>query len=204
MKHLEDKEYIRQLFPLVDQIKDSSIRDKVIETWRRTWSESKWERIESVPANAEIQVDKCSIVQHTNYIAAIALHIGHVIHDDFNLPLDFDVLLAGALLHDVSTINEFEPDGKGGEKITDIGSKITHAAYGAGIALNVGLPLDVVHIIVSHTPLAATMPSSFEALIVSYVDLLICDVFFLTTGAKLFLEAQKKYRRKSVLCPIGD
>lgn len=194
MKYPEDKkEYVRRLFPLVEQIKDSSLKDKVIETWLRLWDESKWERIESVPFMAEMELSKCSLVQHINFVTEGAQDIGHLVHDKFQLPVDFDVLLAGALLHDASKLVEFEPKGDGAQK-TDFRNKITHGAYGAHIALNVGLPMDVVHLIITHTPRTTLMPCLLEGVILSYVDYLAFDTIRFGSGDKLYLEAHKKPR----------
>lgn len=204
MSSLEEKEYVRQLFPIVDQIKDQLVRDKVIEVWLRCWHESRWEKIELAGANVEIPPGRESLVLHTNFIASAALYISGLVRSTLSLPVNSDVLLAGALLHDVSKLNELGPDGEGGEQLTDIGSRIDHAAYGAYMALEVGLPLDIVHIIFSHTPLSASMPKSFEALIVSYADFLVSDLFYLDAGRRLLIAAHKKYRRPSVACHIDD
>ena len=83
MKHLEDKkEYIRKLFPLVDKIEDTSLRDKGIETFIKSWDESKWDNLESIPTNVETPVKKVMLAQHINMATAAALAIGHLVYDN--------------------------------------------------------------------------------------------------------------------------
>jgi len=205
MKSLEDKkEYIRQLFPLVDKIEDTSLRDKVFKTFLKAWNESKWDDLESIPVNAETPVKKLTLVQHVNMTTMTALEIAHLVHDNYRLPIDFDILIAGALLHDVSKIVEFEPP-KGKEwQPTEISDKVAHPNYGAYLALSMGVPFDVVHVILAHTPLTSTMPSTFEAVIVCYADYCVADVIYLDMGTRLLIAAHKKYRRKSPAYHVED
>ena len=191
MKDLEKVNYIGQLFPLVNEIKNVSLRNKVIKVWLKVWGESKWDCIEVALFNPKVKFERCSLVEHVNFVTTAALDIGRLVQDIFRLSVNFDVLLAGALLHDVSKLVEFEPKGDGEQK-TDIGRQVTHAVYGTHVALSVGVPLNVVHLIISHTPQTTLIPSSVEGIILAYVDYIAADVMFLSAGVNLLLEAHKK------------
>lgn len=183
-----EAEHLCQLFPSINKIGDMSLRAKVVETLLRTWKESSWERIELVPFNPRVQ--GCTLVQHTNSVVDISLAIAHILQDNLQVLLNFDILLAGALLHDASKMLEFEKKEDGTFGKSTIGLKIPHASYGAHIALDVGLPLEVLHLIFTHTPQTAMLPNTTEGLIMTYADYVAADVLFLRDGGPLLIESR--------------
>jgi len=187
----EAKTYVMQLFPCLEQIKNESLKSKIVDAWVRAWDESPWERIEDAVYEPSLKASECTLVQHTNVVAAGALHMGQLIHDTFGLAVDFDALLAGALLHDVAKLVTFGPKGEYGEE-TEIGHTIHHAFYGAHIALDLGIPLRVVELIVAHTPYNRTMPCSIEGIMLDYVDYMAFDVVSFTAGHKIDLSTMKR------------
>lgn len=65
--------------------------------------------------------------------------------------LDYDTLLAGALLHDIGKLVEYEltPDGSTIQSKT--GKYVRHPFYGAAIAYKNGVPASIIHIIAMHS-----------------------------------------------------
>jgi putative nucleotidyltransferase with HDIG domain len=93
------------------------------------------------------------------------------IHD---LKIDMDLVIAGAVLHDVGKAMVGRREGKK-VVISDEGRKLTHIMLGAALAREEKLPLDVVHIIFAHTVPYVTFkqsvpPQTVEGVIVHYAD----------------------------------
>ena len=87
----------------------------------------------------------------------------------YQCAIDRDVLIAGALLMDVSKLVETRP-GKDGPERTEIGTSLPHAIYSAHLALQLGVPLSVVHIITAHSPNGGKAPVTLECQILDWID----------------------------------
>jgi 23S rRNA maturation-related 3'-5' exoribonuclease YhaM len=74
-------------------------------------------------------------------------------------------VIAGALVHDVSKLYEFD-----GMDQTDVGRLLGHPHYGVHIVSQAGLPVEVAHIVLSHTRRTTIDPATIEAEIVRRAD----------------------------------
>lgn len=185
---MEKKERVRQLIPLVDQIKDEKLRNGVVEIWVKVWEESEWEDLADCPFSLALDVQDCNLIQHTNFVTTIALAMGSCARDIWHIPVDTDLLLAGALLHDVSKAVEDAPEeGKPGKQ-SEIGENLLHGAYGVHLALNAGLSLKVAHLISSHTPRVSQLPNVVEGIFICYADFAAADTVLLRKGMPLLLK----------------
>lgn len=183
---MQKKERIRQAIPYIDQIKDERLREQVLQVWVRAWEETCWKDIADVPF--DLHVAGCSLVEHTNFVVSSAIAMASIARNIWQLEVDTDVLLAGAVLHDVSKVVEQQPEeGKLGKK-SPIGENMVHGAYGTHLALDAGLPLSVVHIINCHTPQVSMVPKTLEGILLSHADHAAADLFFLQAGKPLVLD----------------
>ena len=84
------------------------------------------------------------------------------------LPVDFDVVIAGAILADVGKLLEYEigPDGK--SKQSERGEALRHPFTGVALALECGVPDDVCHIIAAHAAEGDLVKRTTEAYIVHH------------------------------------
>ncbi|MCJ7791110.1 MAG: HDIG domain-containing protein [Dehalococcoidia bacterium] len=184
---MEKSERIRQLMPLINQIKDEKLRTGVVETWVKAWEESEWEDVADCPFHVGLQ--DCSLIQHTNFVVTVAMAMASSARDTWHIPVDTDLLLAGAVLHDVCKVVEHSPEkGKPGKQ-SAIGENLVHGAYGVHLALNVGLPLSVAHLIGTHTPQVSQVPKVIEGIFICYADYAAADIFLLDKGMPLILNA---------------
>jgi putative nucleotidyltransferase with HDIG domain len=90
--------------------------------------------------------------------------------------IDRDVLIAGALCHDVGKPFEFSPrnlERWSANPAAAGNPAIRHPIYGAHIALTVGLPEAVVHAVAAHSINAegSFVIPSLETVIIQYADL---------------------------------
>jgi len=174
---------IRELFPEVDEIRDRSLRDKVVQIWVQVLETSGWNDLRDVPKNDRI--DKVSLVQHVRGVTQAARALAKIAVELYpGVKIDMDVLTAGALLHDASKPLEGGPQGK-----TAVGKLFPHGYLASYMALQAGLPNEVVHIIITHTRnSSAVPPKTYEGLIVHYADYCDSDVLNILFGQKILLQ----------------
>ncbi|MDA8398986.1 MAG: hypothetical protein M0008_02895 [Actinomycetota bacterium] len=158
---------VRGLFPEVDLIADEQLRNAVVAVWEELWVQSAYIRLADVPTSTRIPYPQ---VKHCQGIVKGALAIAEVWESVHGVVLDRDVLVAGALLMDVSKLVETEPGLDQHPVASAIGRALPHAVYGAHTALNHGVPLSVAHIITAHSPNGGKTPGSAEAHLLDWVD----------------------------------
>lgn len=152
-----------EIFPLIKEIKDKEIREKVSECWELAMKRGKWDSLDNIPFTLLIQ-NAGSFIEHVNRVAEMAFIIGKKRKD-----VDMDILIAGALLHDVGKLLEYEKiDGKIGK--SSLGKIIRHPISGAFLAMEVGLDERIVSIIASHSKEGEFVERIPEAIIVHHCD----------------------------------
>ena len=183
-----DRAYVRELFPEVAQISDEKLAAEVVNIWAEVWKESPWERIEDVPKNPETVKLKFGLVAHTRSVTLQAIAVAQAAQQFYGISANMDLLIAGALLHDVSKMLEYGPKPDGGAGKTQHGKLIQHGIYGAVKSFEHGLPTELNHMIVSHTAQSAHHPKTLECIILHYVDYADTDVLAWENGSKLQLD----------------
>jgi len=174
--------------PLLDRIKDRELAKKVADIWYETWQESKWKDIGDACYKPDYPGK--TLVGHTNAVAQSSLAMAEIRQEIFNESVDYDLLIAGALLHDISKVLEFEPtDGK--PIATKKRKLFQHGFIGAHKALNKGLSDELVHIIIVHTNKSRLIPKSPEALIIYCIDIADADLHKLKRGDPLIISDWK-------------
>ena len=182
----DDNAYITSLLPEIEDISDARLRGQVAAIWVECWRESRWERIEDVPKHPNLGMGR-GLIDHVRSVTQQALAAAEIVQARHGIAADRDTLLAAGLLHDVSKLIEYEPDGNGGARTTTHGELIQHAAYAAHKAWEHGLSEEIVHLILSHTPASNKPPQTLEGLILHYVDFLDTDALLFDAGAGLEL-----------------
>lgn len=166
------RDEVARLLPELALIRDPGLRRAVAEIWRECWRESGWTRLEDAP-KSPFEPARLSLVRHTRGVTRQALAAAEAARETYGLPFDRDVLLAGALLHDVSKLVEWGPGpGPGTAVATPLGALVQHAVYAAHMAWQHRLPDALVHVIVSHSAQSAMPPRTWECELVRSADLL--------------------------------
>ncbi|MCD6448177.1 MAG: HDIG domain-containing protein [Thermoplasmata archaeon] len=151
------------VFPLLKEIRDEELREKVKKCYEIAMERGGWNNLEEIPFTLLVQ-DAYSYVKHVNNVAKMAYEIGRVRGD-----LDMDILIAGALLHDVGKLLEYEKrDGKVVK--SDFGKYIRHPVSGAAIAMEVGLDEKIVNIIAAHSKEGEFVERCKEAIVIHHCD----------------------------------
>jgi putative nucleotidyltransferase with HDIG domain len=164
---------IISLFPEISQIKNEDLKKKVISVWEEAIEQGGWKvkDLEKIPFTLLIPDCRINLIEHTRAVTHTALEAAKVILKFYGgkVKIDFDLLLAGGILHDVGKPLEYaEVEGK----ITKSqkGKLLRHPFSGASLAYKHGLPDQVVHMIATHAREGDGGFRSVEAMIIHYAD----------------------------------
>jgi putative nucleotidyltransferase with HDIG domain len=173
----ELREGVRESLPEVDEIKDETLRDQVVEAWALALSETEFTRIEQIKAPGYPNPPPSKMGPPVDHVRATA-HIAQGMADGLekihgDMGIDRDLLWACALCHDVGKPYEFSPRNQERWK-NDVAASgypaIRHTIYGVHIALTVGLPEAVAHAAGAHSGEGELIQRSLENTLVHYAD----------------------------------
>ncbi len=172
------KDEIRAILPEIDLIEDVELRDKVVATWEAALTRGGWETkdIERMPFTLAKKVT-LNFAQHVRSVTKICLAVAETFDEIYHgqtLKLDRDILLAGALLHDVGKLLEME-EVDGTFRKTKEGKLVRHPFSGVALATELGLPAEVLHIIGTHSKEGDSYKRTPEAIILHYADFMNFD-----------------------------
>jgi putative nucleotidyltransferase with HDIG domain len=166
-------ESIYKLWPELEWIKNPDLRQKTAETWALAFSKSTLspEDLDSIPFTLLVPGCKISFMIHKRAVVHLAKKAGEEIIRFFaeELPVNMDVLLAGAILADVGKLLEYEK--KDGNIIqSSYGKYLRHPFSGVSLAESCRVPPEVTHIIAAHANEGELVKRSIEATIVHHCD----------------------------------
>ncbi|MBI2907170.1 MAG: HD domain-containing protein [Chloroflexi bacterium] len=164
-----DREAITKAFPLIQKIVDAKLREGVIKAWYMAWKESSFKKLEDAPFGLDPAPGE-TLVKHTNAVTGASCGMGDQLMQVYGVKVNMDYVLTGAILHDLDKIVMYDRrDGK--IVMSELGQKIFHGAYAAHIALLVGLPQDIVFILMAHSGTVNSILRSPEARLITCVDI---------------------------------
>ena len=163
--------------PEIEQIQTPVLRTKAIEAWAFALSHSSFARISDIPpgGNPGMNVLKRgSQADHLRGVARLALQIADTfIAQRPEVRIDRDVLLTGALCHDVGKPYEFDPVNlaRWQDDPSATGQPtLRHTVFGTYVCLAVGLPEEIAHIACAHSLEGQHIGVSSECMIVRHAD----------------------------------
>jgi len=164
---------MNKIFPLIDRISNSSLLARTISCWEEALRKGGWVKddLHRIPFTLLPSDYKASIAAHTNGVAESAVAMGEAIKRTYgeNISIDMDILISGAVLHDVGKILEYAGKENGFIK-SEYGKLVRHPISGAALAEAVGLPPEVVHIIATHSHEGDKTPRTVESILVHHAD----------------------------------
>lgn len=160
-----EKKEIKQIFSEELQwIKDADLREKVVDTWKTAADQGGWDTLDIVPFTLLFE-DSGKLTDHTKRVT----HLCKAIYDERDELMNLDYLIAGALLHDVGKLLEY--DIVNGTVVKGAyGERFRHPVSGALLAKSLKLPDDVVLIIYAHSHEGEKCKRTAEAYIVHHCD----------------------------------
>jgi putative nucleotidyltransferase with HDIG domain len=167
------KSEIVRLLPEIDQINDEKLKEQVISTWDDAIERGGWliEELGEIPFTLLIPECSISMITHTRAVTQTSLEIAKVLLNFYKNQdqINRDILIAGAILHDIGKILEYTKE-KGKITKSKTGKLLRHPFSGSALAYQHGLPDEVVHIIATHAHEGDGGYRSVEAIIVHYAD----------------------------------
>lgn len=187
-----NEESIRNvLLPELDMVKDAGLRDKVVKAWALACQMGGYEQIEEVPTMGFEWCDK-PLIQHEKDTARIAAAIVDAL-SEIGVELNRDYVIAGSLCHDVGVPLEGRKNRQGYwtplhswvKKPTafyaenpnmpmlepGVSYPVTrHPVFSAYIAMTVGMPEHMIHIVATHSNEGDLVLRTPEAAIVHDAD----------------------------------
>lgn len=172
---------VMKLWPELDWITDSSLREKTAATWELALRKSvlKAADLEKIPFTLLCGPDlKVSFMAHKRCVVHIARASGEKFNEFFknDLHVNMDVLISGAILADVGKLLEYELD-KGKAVQGKYGQYVRHPFSGVSLAEECGIPPEVIHIIASHAHEGDLIKRTTEAYIVHHADFMAFEPF---------------------------
>ena len=168
------RDAVRQLWPEIEWIQDLQLREQVIETWalalRRGALTS--DDLNCIPFTLLVPNCPITFMEHKRCVVHIARASALAMQEFMGraLPVNIDVVIAGAILADVGKLLEYElgPDGKARQ--SERGEALRHPFTGVALALECAVPDSVCHIIAAHAAEGELVKRSTEAFIVHHAD----------------------------------
>ena len=174
------RDKIENLFEELNWIEDADLREKVIRCWMDAFLCSSFdiEDLKDVPFTLLIKDAPFSLMEHTKAVTRTARAIAKALSDFYGdkVKINMDYVVAGALLHDVGKLLEYEKTPQGVKK-SNLGRRIRHPVSGTYLAYAAGIPDEVVHIIAAHSKEGDFTERSIEAIIVHHADFLNFEPF---------------------------
>ena len=167
------KNNILELWPEINWIENPELREKVKRTWELALERSVLspEDLNTIPFTLLVPDLKVSFMAHKRSVVHIARDAGMKIKEFYgeDLPVDMDVLIAGAILADVGKLLEYEM--KDGRTVQgSYGKYLRHPFSGVSLAEECNVPPEVCHIIAADAGEGDMIKRTTEAYIVHHAD----------------------------------
>jgi putative nucleotidyltransferase with HDIG domain len=174
------REAILKILPEIALIRDKRLRELTLTVWEEAVKEGGWHVSDllRMPFTLLLKKTDVNLIEHTRAVTKAALRIADVLNEayDGRVTVNRDVLLSGALLHDVGKLFEFTKE-KNRFLKSRAGDLLRHPISGAAFAFKHGLPNEVLHIIAAHSKEGDGSRRTIEAVIVNHADFVNFDVF---------------------------
>ncbi len=168
-------EEVLALWPELMWIQDEDLREKTAKTWEMALEQSVLtpDDLNRIPFTLLAGPDmKVSFMAHKRCVVHIARESGLKMIEFFgdDMPIDMDVLIAGAILADVGKLLEYELDENGKSFQGKYGKYLRHPFSGVSLAEKCDVPPAVCHIIATHAGEGHMVKRSAEAYVVHHAD----------------------------------
>ena len=175
---------IAELFPDLMSIRDADLRDKVAAVWSEAlttgcggkgWT---FAEIRAIPFTLLAGKIDMRFVEHLNSCVKQCIAIEIVLKEVFGdrVPVNHDVLVAGALLADVGKMLEFDKNERGEVVKGFYGDMLRHPFSGVALCYKHGISPEVMHIIATHSHEGDKVERTIESWIFHHADFIDFDI----------------------------
>lgn len=178
------RETVVSILPEIGLIGDLDLRRRVGAAWADAVREGNsgrgWtgEALEALPFTLLAGEIEMRFVEHVRCCARQCLAIAEVLSETYGgrVPIDRDVLLAGALLADVGKLYEIELGPDGEPRKSGHGLLLRHPFVGVALCERHGLPAEVAHIVATHSYEGDRTPRTIESIVFHHADFVDFDI----------------------------
>lgn len=173
-------EKLIEILPEFNLIEDKDLKEKVIKTFEEAIKIGGWELedLNKIPFTLLYEPCPASFLEHTRANVLCCLSVMNSLKEIYKdkAKIDKDVLIAGAILHDVGKLLEMEK--KDGKVIkSSSGKLLRHPVSGACLAYKFGIPEKIIHIIANHSKEGEGMKRTIEGVILHHSDFTNFEIF---------------------------
>jgi putative nucleotidyltransferase with HDIG domain len=166
------------LWPELDWIENDSLRAATAKAWSLALERSPLGAadLQTIPFTL-LHPTSVTFMAHKRCVVHIARESARAMQAFMggHLPIDLDVVVAGAILADVGKLLEYEPDPAGGSRQSARGKYLRHPFTGVALCMEAGVPDAVSHIVATHAGEGNLVTRSVEAYIVHHADFMSYD-----------------------------
>ena len=175
------RDEVERIWPELQWIDDPDLREKTTACWVTAFERSPLEPsdLETIPFTLKVPDCPVSFMAHKRAVVHVARDAALKVREFFGdaLPVDLDVVTAGAIVADVGKLLEYESDGAGGTRQSERGRCLRHPFTGVALAMEAGLPDRVAHIVATHAREGDMVARTTEAWIVHHADFMTFEPF---------------------------
>ena len=173
------REKIQKLFPELAEIRDDSLRARVITVWEESITRGGWEPEELLAIPFTLLAGKIEMrfIEHVRSCVQMCLAIEKVLKGIWGdrVPIDHDTLVAGALLADVGKPLEYAK--KDGQIVKGhYGDMLRHPFSGVALCYKHGIPEEVMHMVATHSKEGDHVQRTIESIIFHHADFVDFDI----------------------------
>jgi putative nucleotidyltransferase with HDIG domain len=173
------RDEILKLLPEINDICDPDLRQKVIAVWIESVTAGDWtpDALTEIPFTLLAGKIEMRFIEHIRSCARQCLAVEKELRAIWGdrVPINHDVLLAGALLADAGKPLEYARQ-KGELTKSRRGELLRHPFTGVALCYKHGLPDEVMHIVATHSGEGDIMQRSIESIIFHHVDFIDFDI----------------------------
>lgn len=176
------KDKLLQLFPEIGLIGNAALQKNVIDTYIAALEQGNWKVKElcELPFTLDFPEFIFSYADHVHGVTQISAEAAKAFNRTYasnkKYQVNVDLTIAGALLHDVGKLLEYERSENGYFRKTAYGRALRHPVSGAILAHACGCPKELCHIIAVHAAEGDCSIRSPEAIIVNKADFINFDI----------------------------
>ncbi|MBK7709462.1 MAG: HDIG domain-containing protein [Acidobacteria bacterium] len=173
------KEIIIELLPEINLISDPELRENTAQVWEDAIREGGWtiEQISRMPFSVHVADCNITFIEHVRTVCKMCIAVADVLKEAYGdrSAINYDTLIAGAMLADVGKLIEYEE--KDGQ-ITKAGrgQHLRHPFTGVAMSHARGIPPEVQHVIATHSKEGEMMIRSNESVIFHHADFIDFDL----------------------------
>jgi putative nucleotidyltransferase with HDIG domain len=169
---MEDK--ILKLIPEFNLIENKELRAKTLRVYVKALTRGGWqpEDMGNIPFTLLIKDCPASYLAHVRGVTRVAVGIADGLSETYGnlMPINRDILIAAALLHDVGKLVEYARGSSATAVKSPHGKMLRHPFSGVGLCYDEGIPDEVMHCIAMHSKEGDGGRITTEAIIINHAD----------------------------------